>query len=68
MKTVILRLGGFVGFPLLGILTPLLLLPVIARVAGPTGWASIVSAIAIGSFGATAILWGWNIKIGRAHV
>lgn len=62
MKTVILRLGGFVGFPLLGILTPLLLLPVIARVAGPTGWASIVSAIAIGSFGATAILWGWNIR------
>jgi O-antigen/teichoic acid export membrane protein len=62
LKTIILRLGGFAGFPLLGILTPLLLLPVIARVAGPTGWASIVSAIAIGSFGATAILWGWNIR------
>ena len=62
MKTIFLRLGGFAGFPLLGILIPLLLLPVIARVAGPSGWASIVAAIAIGSFGATAILWGWNIR------
>jgi O-antigen/teichoic acid export membrane protein len=62
MKTVILRLSGFVGFPLLGIFTPLLLLPVIARIAGPSGWASIVSALAIGSFGATAIVWGWNIR------
>jgi O-antigen/teichoic acid export membrane protein len=62
LRTVILRLGGFVGFPLLGILIPLLLLPVIARVVGPEGWASIVSAMAIGAFGATAIMWGWNIR------
>ena len=62
LKTVLLRLGGFIGFPLLGILTPLLLLPVIARVVGPSGWASVVSAMAIGAFGATAIMWGWNIR------
>ncbi|GAA3311923.1 polysaccharide biosynthesis protein [Arthrobacter ramosus] len=62
MKPVLLRLAGFTLLPLLALVLPFLLLPVIARVAGPAGWSSITSGQAIGVFGATIILWSWNIS------
>ena len=60
MKSVLLRLAGFTGLPLLSVATPFLLLPVLARIAGEGGWSSILTGQAVGAFGATAIVWGWN--------
>lgn len=60
MKPVLLRLAGFTGLPLLSVVTPFLLLPVLARVVGEGGWSSILTGQAVGAFGATAIVWGWN--------
>jgi len=62
MKTVLLRLAGFTGLPLLSLTTPFLLLPVLSRIAGADGWSSIVAGQAVGTFGATLIAWGWNIQ------
>ncbi|MCU1522871.1 MAG: polysaccharide biosynthesis protein [Arthrobacter sp.] len=62
MKTVLLRLAGFTGLPLLSLATPFLLLPVLSRIAGAEGWSSIVAGQAVGTFGATFIAWGWNIQ------
>ena len=62
MKTVLLRLAGFTGLPLLSLATPFLLLPVLARIAGAEGWSSIVAGQAVGTFGATLIAWGWNVQ------
>ncbi|MFH5878072.1 polysaccharide biosynthesis protein [Arthrobacter sp. NA-172] len=62
MKPVLLRLAGFTLLPLLALVLPFLLLPVIARVVGAAGWSSITSGQAIGVFGATIILWSWNIS------
>jgi hypothetical protein len=55
------RLLGFTILPLASLVTPLLLLPVIARTVGEGGWASIVAGQSIGTFAATLILWGWNV-------
>lgn len=60
MKPVILRLAGFTGLPLLSVVTPFLLLPVLSRIAGEGGWSSILTGQAVGAFGATALVWGWN--------
>jgi hypothetical protein len=62
MKTVLLRLAGFTGLPLLSLATPFLLLPVLSRIAGAEGWSSIVAGQAVGTFGATFIAWGWSIQ------
>lgn len=62
MRPVLLRLAGFTLLPLLVLVLPFLLLPVISRVVGPEGWASITSGQAIGVFAATIILWNWNIS------
>ncbi|WP_434613484.1 polysaccharide biosynthesis protein [Arthrobacter sp. A5] len=71
MKTVLLRLSGFTVLPLLSLITPLLLLPVIAGFVGPGGISSVISGQAIGTFGATVLMWGWNVDgpvaIARAH-
>ncbi|MDI3242678.1 polysaccharide biosynthesis protein [Arthrobacter sp. AL08] len=61
MKTVLLRLTGFAILPLLSLVTPLLLLPVIASVVGAEGISSVISGQAIGTFAATILLWGWNV-------
>jgi len=61
MKTVLLRLTGFAVLPLLSLITPLLLLPVIASVVGAEGISSVISGQAIGTFAATTLLWGWNV-------
>ena len=52
------RLTGFTVLPLLSLVTPFLLLPVVARVAGADGWSSVVSGQAVGTFGATVVFWG----------
>lgn len=61
MRTVLTRLAGFAGFPLLSAVVPLFVMPIIARLAGPLGWSSIGSGLAIGIFASTVILFGWNI-------
>ncbi len=55
------RLTGFTLLPLLSLVTPFLLLPVVARVAGPAGWSSFVAGQAVGTVGATVVFWGWNV-------
>ena len=42
--SVLRRLTGFTVLPLLSLVTPFLLLPVVARVSGPAGWSSLVAA------------------------
>ena len=42
-RSVLRRLTGFTVLPLLSLVTPFLLLPVVARVAGPSGWSSFVA-------------------------
>jgi O-antigen/teichoic acid export membrane protein len=61
MKTVLLRLSGFTVLPLLSLITPLLLLPVISGFVGASGISSVISGQAIGTFGATVLMWGWNV-------
>jgi O-antigen/teichoic acid export membrane protein len=61
MTTVLRRLTGFTVLPLLSLVTPFLLMPVIARVAGAHGWSSVVAGQAVGTFGATVVFWGWNV-------
>jgi O-antigen/teichoic acid export membrane protein len=62
MRTVLTRLAGFAGFPLLSAVVPIFVMPIIARIAGPLGWSSIGSGLAIGIFASTVILFGWNIE------
>lgn len=60
MKAVLLRLAGFTGLPLLSLVTPFLLIPVVAHVAGAGGWSSVAAGQATGAFGGAVIAWGWN--------
>ncbi len=60
-SSVLRRLTGFTVLPLLSLVTPFLLLPVVARVAGPSGWSSFVAGQAVGTVGATVVFWGWNV-------
>lgn len=62
MKTVLARLTGFSLLPLISLVTPLLLLPVIASIVGSAGVASVVSGQAIGTFAATVLMWGWSFE------
>ncbi len=51
---------GFGGLPMISLVTPLLVLPVMARVAGAAGWASLATGESIGTLAAIAIAYGWN--------
>ncbi len=62
MKTVLLRLLGFTGLPLLSLVTPFMLLPILSRLVGDAGWSSLLTGQAVGTFGATVIAWGWNMQ------
>ena len=53
---------GFGALPVLLSLSPLLLLPVIARLEGPSGWAAFVVGQSVGNFCLTAQNFGWNIS------
>ncbi|MBO3083853.1 lipopolysaccharide biosynthesis protein [Cellulomonas fengjieae] len=54
------RLAGFAGLPMISLVTPLLVLPVLGRVAGQAGWASLAAGESIGTLAAIAIAYGWN--------
>lgn len=54
------RLAGFTGWPLLALITPLVVSPLMARIAGD-GWSSVVTAMSVGSFGMAAVTWGWSL-------
>jgi PST family polysaccharide transporter len=54
------RLVGFMVVPAIAAISPLLVLPLISRLAGDGGWASAVAGEAIGTFAAIAIGYGWT--------
>ncbi|NKY10644.1 hypothetical protein [Cellulomonas hominis] len=54
------RLAGFAGLPMISLVTPLLVLPVLGRVAGERGWASLAAGESIGTLAAIVIAYGWN--------
>lgn len=61
MKSLGYRLAGFGGLPLISMITPLLVLPVLGRIAGKSGWASLATGESIGTFAAIVIAYGWNV-------
>lgn len=54
------RLLGFTLLPAIAAISPLVVLPVIARTAGPDGWASALAGEAVGTFAAIIIAYGWT--------
>lgn len=62
MRALLGRLAGFGGLPLISLITPLLVLPVIGRVAGVAGWASLAAGESIGTLGGIVIGYGWNVS------
>ncbi|MDR7185318.1 PST family polysaccharide transporter [Microbacterium trichothecenolyticum] len=61
------RLLGFTLLPAIAAVSPLLVLPVLSRIAGPDGWASAIAGESVGTFAAIAIAYGWT-TIGPALV
>lgn len=61
------RLVGFMLLPAIAAVSPLIVLPVVARLAGPGGWASAVAGESIGTFAAIVMGYGWA-AIGPALV
>lgn len=61
------RLLGFTLLPAIAAISPLLVLPVVARAAGPSGWASAIAGESVGTVAAIAIGYGWT-AIGPALV
>jgi PST family polysaccharide transporter len=61
------RLLGFTLLPAIAAVSPLLVLPVLSRVAGPDGWASAIAGESVGTFAAIAVAYGWT-TIGPALV
>jgi O-antigen/teichoic acid export membrane protein len=61
------RFLGFTALPVIAAISPLVVLPFVARAAGPDGWASALSGEAIGTFAAIALAYGWT-TIGPARV
>lgn len=61
------RLVGFMLMPAIAAVSPLLVLPLVSRIAGPSGWASAIAGEAVGTFMAIAIGYGWS-AIGPALV
>jgi len=53
------RLLGFLLIPAIAALSPLIALPAVTAIAGPSGWASAIAGESIGTFAAIAIGWGW---------
>jgi len=61
------RLIGFTLLPAIAAISPLLVLPVVARIAGPGGWASAIAGESVGTVAAIVIGYGWT-AIGPALV
>jgi O-antigen/teichoic acid export membrane protein len=53
------RMVGFMVLPAIAAMSPLIVLPVVARLAGPGGWASAVAGESIGTFAAIVMGYGW---------
>lgn len=61
MRSLLLRLVGFTGAPVVSALAPFILLPVISRVVDDEGWANFSAGQSIGILGMVAVLFGWGI-------
>lgn len=61
MKTVLKRLLGFTGFPLLSMIAPFMILPLITRTVGDAGWANYSAGQSIGVLAAISVLFGWGV-------
>lgn len=61
------RLIGFLVIPAIAAASPLIVLPFVARSAGPAGWSSAIAGESIGTFAAIAIGYGWA-SIGPALI
>lgn len=56
------RFLGFSGLQILSALAPLALLPVLARAAGVSGWASLAAGQSVGALVAAFSLYGWAVQ------
>lgn len=61
------RLVLFFLVPTIAAISPLLVLPIVARSAGPAGWASAIAGESIGSLASIVIGYGW-MSIGPALI
>ncbi len=61
MRSLMLRLAGFTGAPILSALAPFIILPVISRIVGADGWANFSTGQSIGILGMVGVLFGWGI-------
>lgn len=61
MRSLMLRLAGFTGAPILSALAPFIILPVISRLVGAEGWANFSAGQSIGILGMVGVLFGWGI-------
>ncbi|MDY0908993.1 polysaccharide biosynthesis protein [Microbacterium sp. CFBP9034] len=61
MRSLMLRLAGFTGAPILSALAPFIILPVVSRVVGDDGWANFSAGQSIGILGMVGVLFGWGI-------
>jgi O-antigen/teichoic acid export membrane protein len=61
------RFVGFTTIPMVSFVAPLILLPIVSRIGGVDGWASIGIGQSLGGFGAIVTSYGWNV-IGSARV
>lgn len=67
MKELARRLASFGSLPLLGAISPLLVLPIIARLSDADEWSGLLTAQALGGFASTLIMFGWGAA-GQARV
>lgn len=56
------RLVSFSAIPFAGLVTPLLLLPIIARTTPVGGWSSIAIGQSVGAFCMMVVTLGWNLR------
>ena len=61
MRSLMLRLAGFTGAPILSAFAPFIILPVISRIVGADGWANFSAGQSIGILGMVGVLFGWGI-------
>lgn len=61
MKDILRRLAGFTSLPVISALTPLIALPIVARVSGAEIWIALTVGQAIGTYASTVGYAGWNV-------
>lgn len=71
MRSLILRLAGFTGAPILSALAPFIILPLVSRIVGAEGWANFSAGQSIGILGMVGVLFGWSVmgpvRVARAQ-